>query len=1180
MPRSPQKSLRSDRTHKRLRTLILKGGLPAGTPLPESRMAEELGVSRVPVREALLTLEQDGLVEFTSTGRAHVRSLKLRDFEELLAVRMALESAAARLAGAALRGDCAALRANIAETRRAKTLREVTRLDLEFHEAIVRASGNRRLSRMWMSTRNELVLWLTNLHRDHSGRSLDTRGVTADSHEKLLASILTRPPEEAARRAEEHVAGWSEWLPGAKGVMRWASALLIALRVLTAPGEALAGDGEAFFESRIRPVLADRCYECHSGEKTKGGLALDTREGLLKGGDNGPAVVPGKPEASPLVSAVRHLDPDFAMPPKKKGGKLPDAVIDDIVAWVKMGAPDPRTAVAKIAGMNAEEARNWWAFRPLPAADPSGSVDDFIEAKLAGSGIKAAERADARTLARRLSYGLTGLAPTPDQVEALRRDHSVTAVDAFIESLLSSPQYGAHWGRRWLDLARYADTAGENTDRPLTHGWRYRNWVFDAFNRDLRYDDFVRAQIAGDLIFTGAPAPARAEGIVATGYLAVARRFGHDIEKDMHLTHEDVIDTLGKNFLGLTLGCARCHDHKYDPVTARDYYALYGIFSSTRFAFPGCEPKGQPRDMVPLIAQAESDALMKPWQERVAHLAEEQKRREAVARIQAEKVARLGATERRKLAGAGVAEGKSVAFETKVKVRKGETLQLTVSPNASHGADTTRVVWRIKECGGAARVWSVAELVPDLLQGNPRAAHDDAKWCFYQDGEAPAFLTERSAALDGNSALKKWSLGDTPSVVVNASDQQVMAWTTLAAESFFMHPGHQRPVTVAWISPLDGELAVEGLIEDAHPGSSDGVAFELLHVASPDYGPALIGLGESLRPTEEPPPMPAVPLAYAVVDAKAQNARLQLRGDPDKPGEEVPRRWLSILGGEPVSSPSDSGRKELGEWIVRSPLAARVMVNRIWEWHFGRGLVSSSNDFGARGERPTHPELLDWLAAKFIESNYSVKAMHRLILRSKTYQRSCGAAAGVDPENRLLSRFTRRRLTAEEMRDSLLQASGKLDLSPAEAHPFPPEAGWRFSQHDPFSAVYETDRRSAYLMVQRQRRHPFLSLFDGADPNATTAARQTTNVATQALYFINDPFFHAQAEAFAGRLAGLPDDEARITEAWRVLFQRRPSESERTRARDFLKAYPSDVSSKWAAQTRVLMSSNEFLHVD
>ena len=208
----------------------------------------------------------------------------------------------------------------------------------------------------------------------------------------------------------------------------------------------------------------------------------------------------------------------------------------------------------------------------------------------------------------------------------------MTAVDAFIESLLSSPQYGAHWGRRWLDLARYADTAGENTDRPLTHGWRYRNWVFDAFNRDLRYDDFVRAQIAGDLIFTGAPAPARAEGIVATGYLAVARRFGHDIEKDMHLTHEDVIDTLGKNFLGLTLGCARCHDHKYDPVTARDYYALYGIFSSTRFAFPGCEPKGQPRDMVPLIAQAESDALMKPWQERVAHLAEEPGRKGRPAR--------------------------------------------------------------------------------------------------------------------------------------------------------------------------------------------------------------------------------------------------------------------------------------------------------------------------------------------------------------------------------------------------------------------------------------------------------------------------------------------------------------------------------------------------------------------
>jgi hypothetical protein len=281
-----------------------------------------------------------------------------------------------------------------------------------------------------------------------------------------------------------------------------------------------------------------------------------------------------------------------------------------------------------------------------------------------------------------------------------------------------------------------------------------------------------------------------------------------------------------------------------------------------------------------------------------------------------------------------------------------------------------------------------------------------------------------------------------------------------------------------------------------------------------------------------------------------------------------------------VHAEAGSGRKQVGDWIVKSPLAARVMVNRIWEWHFGQGLVRSSNDFGARGEKPTHPELLDWLASKFVESGFSGKAMHRLILSSATYQRASAAPVAADPDNRLLTHFPRRRLTAEEMRDSLLTASGQLDLTPAEAHPFPAEATWKFSQHNPFNAVYETNKRSAYLMVQRQRRHPFLSLFDGADPNATTAARQTTTVPTQALYFINDPFFHAQADTLAKKLASLPDDDTRITASWRILFQRQPTAAETQRTKAFLATYPADNANQWAAQVRVLMASNEFLHID
>jgi hypothetical protein len=277
---------------------------------------------------------------------------------------------------------------------------------------------------------------------------------------------------------------------------------------------------------------------------------------------------------------------------------------------------------------------------------------------------------------------------------------------------------------------------------------------------------------------------------------------------------------------------------------------------------------------------------------------------------------------------------------------------------------------------------------------------------------------------------------------------------------------------------------------------------------------------------------------------------------------------------------SGSGRRELGDWISQHPLAARVMVNRIWEWHFGHGLVRTSNDFGTRGEAPTHPELLDFLASRFVQSGYSVKEMHRLILQTAAYQRASATPVAADPENRWLAHFSRRRLTAEELRDSLLTASGQLDLSPGTSHPFPKESTWKFTQHHPFNAVYETNRRSAYLMVQRQSRHPFLVLFDGADPNASTAARQTTTVPTQALYFINDPVFHAQAAAVAEQLLGLPDDETRITGAWSLLLQRTPTASELERAQTFLTNYPANPTEKWAAQVRVLMASNEFLYVD
>ena len=946
----------------------------------------------------------------------------------------------------------------------------------------------------------------------------------------------------------------------------------------------IPAEDREFFEKKVRPLLIKRCFECHGGSEAAGGLSLASANGWKHGGDSGPAIAPGKPDESLLIEAINYES--LEMPPLEAGGKLPDDEIVILTKWIAMGAPDPRVGSEVLGGMTLEEAREWWAFQPLPSlppADPAADirrVDELVEREIESQGLEVAPAADRRTFLRRLTYGLTGLPPSRVDVEAFVADESPQALPTAIERLLNSPQYGVQWGRHWLDVVRYADTAGENSDYPLPHAWRYRNWVMDAFQRDMPFDQFVRLQLAGDLLAQDSGPQEHAEGVIATGYLAIARRFGHDSDKDMHLTYEDVIDNLGKNFLGLTVGCARCHDHKYDPVSTEDYYALYGIFESTKFSFPGCEARGRPRDLVPLMPQSEVDALLEAWRERTSEQEAAKKNQIEAGKAAGLEIAKLGGTGRRVLTASNVAEGASAPFEERIRVRKGEVLKLTVSPNGSHGADTTLVEWLISETSGAKRSWSVAELVPDLMKSNPLPARDGAQWCFLETTSGPVFLSEQRRSLEGNSDLQSWSIDSLPSVFVNSADQQVLVWTTLAAESFFVHPGAERPVAVAWVSPLDGEVAVSGLVADAHPAGGDGVAFELIHVAAPQYGRALVQVGENSKPIVESAPQPEIPVAYAVVDHEAKHARLHKQGDPEKLGSEVPRRWLSVFGAAPVPRDAGSGRRELGDWVARHPLAARVMVNRIWEWHFGHGLVRTSNDFGSRGAAPTHPELLDFLASRFVHSGYSVKSMHRLILQTAAYQRASATPVAADPENRWLAHFSRRRLTAEELRDSLLTASGQLDLSPGTAHPFPEESTWSFTQHNPFSAVYETNRRSAYMMVQRQRRHPFLALFDGADPNASTPARQSTTVPTQALYFINDPFFHTQAAALAATLLEAPEDEARLLRAYRRLFQRDPTQTERDRGQEFLHSYPGDASEKWSALCRVLLASNEFVFVE
>ena len=771
-------------------------------------------------------------------------------------------------------------------------------------------------------------------------------------------------------------------------------------------------DQIAFFENKIRPVLVEHCYECHSAtaKKIKGGLVVDSRAGVHKGGDTGPLLTPGDPEASLLIEAVRHASEDTAMPPKKK---LPPNMIADLEAWVRMGAPDPRdtdtvAAVQAKSAIDWDKAREWWSLRPLQMpqppkvkdnAWPTNDIDRFVLARMEEAGLKPARDADKHMLIRRATFDLTGLPPSPQEVSAFLADHSKDAFAKVVNRLLDSPAYGERWGRHWLDVVRYADTAGDNSDYPIPQMHRYRDWVIAAFNRDLPYDEFVRDQLAGDLRGGGTDAE-RYDRIIATGYIGNSRRFGSRVDDyPQHLTIEDTIDNLGRTFLGLTVNCARCHDHKFDPISNEDYYALYGIFNSTRYPWPGIELDKKQRDLVPLVPASQ--------------------------RAEAEKL-RL---EREK--------------------------------------EMTRLR---KEA--------------DKLKADLKTAAKDKK------AAMEAQMKEAQAKL---AALAKKPL------------------------------------------PFD--------------------------------------------------------FAYAVADAaKVGDAPLQQKGDPAKPGNVVPRHFLTVFGAPKLPpTESSSGRAQLADWILAkdNPLPARVMANRLWQHHFGRGIVPTPNDFGKQGRPATHPELLDHLAAKFREGGWSMKAMHRLIMLSRTYRMSSQrdeASLAADPTNERLSSFPRLRLDAESIRDTLLLLGGNLDTTPAGEHPFPPQNEWNFTQHNAFKAVYPSNHRSVYLMTQRIQRHPFLAIFDGADPSASTAARTTSTTPLQALFLLNDSLVHEQAGRIADRLLkSASDDSQRVKSAYELLFARPPTADEESAATEFLanaRRSAPDANEAWNAYVRVLLRLNEFVYLD
>ena len=1034
------------------------------------------------------------------------------------------------------------------------------------------------------------------------------------------------------------------------------SACLMVAVWLAGTGVAADGAEPADFENHIAPILQQRCVTCHNTKKKKGELDLSTKETLLRGGENGNVIVPGNPDESYLLERVRNGE----MPPEDKGGgkRLSQDQIELLSTWIQNGARWPAGQTLTPDAQSLKRAgSDWWSLRPVrrPALPPidtdenASPIDAFVSRKIRQRGLSPLGPTDRRTLIRRATFDLIGLPPTPEEVAAFLSDESPDALQRVVDRLLASAHYGERWGRHWLDVVRYADTAGETADYPVPEAYRYRNYVIDAFNSDKPYDVFIREQIAGDILARQGWAEQQisrsryAELITATGFLAISRRFGFDTERYEYLTIQDTIDTIGQAVQGLALGCARCHDHKYDPVTTEDYYALYGIFASTRYAFAGSERLPATRVMTPLIPCDEATLRWNAWQSRIADLQRQLRSLKPAYKLPRRPEAL------RPLSGldgdfelqappSGGSLGRPAnpwQFAGTVHIQPAAQSPFSnIYPPGSVGAKVEK---------GQTEVFLGRGLVPAFPQ---------------QDG-APLFFgidfrnTERGAKYDGTYRVYLGRRGGkTPALDLFVSQDALFVrngdtvekvhqletntWYQLRLALDLTNRSYRGSLSMPEksddVTNFDGKVLsstsageVDYIMIDGRghvAGPLPGFEFDNIALARVAFPQPISTVKPDDEPdskkAEEPPAEPKTsieqlelrihellntppyPQAYAVWEGTPHDVHVHQRGESEKPGALTNRRFLRVLGGDTLPADTNgSGRLELADWLTRSdnPLTARVMVNRIWQHHFGNGLVRTENDFGTRGRPPKHPQLLDWLAATFIENRWSIKTLHRMIMLSDIYQRSSGEhpeAAAADPDNKLLARFPRRRLDAESIRDAMLALSGQFDRSRGGPHPFPELTRASFTQHNPFRGRYATDRRSVYLMTARLKRGPLLALFDGADTNASTPKRSVTTVPTQALFMMNNPLVHRLSEGFAGRLlAGGQDDRSSIEMAFQMALARPPVQEETDEAVEFLGQYRQQLIDAgtgedqdesqlkiWTALARSLFARNEFVYID
>lgn len=914
-------------------------------------------------------------------------------------------------------------------------------------------------------------------------------------------------------------------------------------------GSDIAPEDLEFFESKIRPALITHCYECHSEEKgkRKGGLWLDRRSGWEIGGDTGPAATPHDLAGSLLIETIRYDDPDLEMPPD---GKMPAETIALFEEWVQRGLPDPRTGESQPAeeGIDIEEGREFWSFQPRRSEfGEKKNIDDFINASLAEKGIDPAGPATPEARLRRAKIDLTGLIPTVAEQDEFLAGPTPEKWEEMIDRWLASDAFGERWGRHWLDIVRYADSSGGGRAMPFYDAWRFRDFVIDSFRADKPLDRLVTQHVAGDLL-PYENLKERQENLVATGFLVLGPinyENQNKAELELEIVDEQ-LDTLGRAFLGQTIGCARCHDHKFDPIPTADYYSLAGIFLSTDFVTHANVSKWHTEPVPPT---PEAKRAIAQYQQA---LAEAEK---SVADLKRE-IEELGGDAGSRKGGVSAKELRGIVVDDTEAILTGEWQESTHSGR-----------------------WVGAGYIHDRNEGKTeKSVRFEA--IIPEEGEYElrmSFTTgpNRNTNVPVRIETRKNKL----EVSVNERIDPEIDGLFQPLGTFKLESDEKVAVTIRNQTRTDGHVIVDAI-----------QWLPLFEAESPEENPDPTLLSRLQKELDEAEKQlksvkkkaPEIPEAMSVVDHEAEkisDTEIRIRGVESSRGETVPRGFLQVASWDEREIPdTSSGRLELAEWLVdpQNPLTARVLANRIWLKLLGEGLVRTPDNFGVTGQAPTHPELLDYLAKRLIDSGWSTKALVREIMTSSVYSRSSDVAevAG-DPENLLYHRAHRRSLDAETLRDAVLTLAGTIDKrggGPSLPKDFKTEFGYEFT----------TLRRSVYVPVFRNSGHELFNTFDFANPNFTIGKRAQSSIPTQALYLTNSEFIHQHSAEAASELLQLPaaNDIERVELAFRRTVGRFPKEEELAVAMNFLEesgeTEEHDDADAWMALQRVLFASLDF----